>query len=69
VVVGGRGGDAQHVAQADDLAVGVGDLHPDRGLAGDRDRIRTSALFTAYAMFFDSWVTRSTLTAGPSWIS
>ncbi len=31
--------------------------------------IRTSGLFTAYAMLRDSWVIRSTFTAGPSSIS
>ena len=36
---------------------------------GIGDKIRTSALFTAYAMFFDSAVTRSTFTAGASSIS
>ena len=39
---------------------------PIADLPGIGDKIRTSALFTAYAMFFDSAVTRSTLTAGPS---
>ena len=35
-------------------------------LPGIGDRIRTSADFTAYAMLRESWVIRSTLTAGPS---
>ena len=39
---------------------------PIADLPGIGDRMRTSALATAYAMFFDSAVTRSTLTAGPS---
>ena len=39
---------------------------PTADLPGIGDRIRTSADFTAYAMLRDSWVIRSTLTAGPS---
>ncbi len=39
---------------------------PIADLPGIGLRIRTSALATAYAMFLESWVTRSTLTAGPS---
>ena len=39
---------------------------PMADLPGIGLRIRTSALATAYAMFLDSAVTRSTLTAGPS---
>ena len=51
----------------DGLAVGVGDLDADRATCrGSGDRMRTSALATAYAMFLLSAVTRSTLTAGPS---
>jgi hypothetical protein len=42
---------------------------PTADLPGIGDRIRTSADFTAYAMLRDSWVIRSTLTAGPSSIS
>jgi hypothetical protein len=36
VLVGGGGRGAEHVAEGDDLPVGVGDLHADRGLAWDR---------------------------------
>ena len=36
VLVAAGGLAAQHVAEADLLAVGVGDLDADRGLAGDR---------------------------------
>ena len=39
---------------------------PIADLPGIGERIRTSALATAYAMFLDSAVTRSTLTAWPS---
>ena len=39
---------------------------PMADLPGIGDRIRTSALATAYAMFLDRAVTFSTLTAGPS---
>ncbi len=39
---------------------------PIADLPGIGLRMRTSALATAYAMFFDSAVTRSTFTAGPS---
>ena len=42
---------------------------PIADLPGIGETIRTSALLTAYAMFFCSAVTRSTLTAGPSSIS
>ncbi len=42
---------------------------PIADLPGIGDRILTSALLTAYAMFLDSAVTRSTLTAGASSIS
>ena len=46
-----------------------GSAAPIADLPGIGETIRTSALFTAYAMFFCSAVTRSTLTAGPSSIS
>ena len=39
---------------------------PIADLPGIGDRMRTSALATAYAMFLDSAVTRSTLTPGPA---
>src|SRR5204862_4621119 len=42
---------------------------PIADLPGIGEMILTSADFTAYEMFFDSAVTRSTLTAGPSSIS
>jgi hypothetical protein len=57
---------AQHVAEGDHLLVDVGDLDADRRLPGIGDRIRTSALATAYEMLRLSAVTFSTLTAGPS---
>ena len=59
----------EHVAQADDFLVHVGDLHADRGLARDRGDDPHVGALDRVGDVLASAVTRSTLTAGPSSIS